>query len=369
MLIKELGCGGKVDRYDRSIVARFRRPVCVISTSRLNGGYRENIEAVFNHQVCEADLEEGRLKGGSVEAYMEMLASQLALPYTRTAGLLTSAGMENAAVSVKSYRDAEVTALITAGVDVNGGRAGDPASYYERDGNWTLVAGTVNIILIINADLPPYAVAQSLITATEAKAAALQELMAPSRYSRGIATGSGTDGIIVAANPNSEKKFTDTGKHSKLGELIGLSVKEAVKEALAKETGLNPGRQGNFLSRLARYGAAGEDFWQDALKAGYRGSREQYTGLLDSYAARQELVAAASALLHLLDEVEWGLLEGPAVIETGCGILEGLGRRFGNWESENVACRDPAGQLIHLFIKIINRMILTGGPDLQKGRG
>ena len=36
----------------------------------------------------------------------------------------------------------------------------------------------------------------------EAKKAALQELLAPSRYSRGIATGSGTDGMIVTAMRN-----------------------------------------------------------------------------------------------------------------------------------------------------------------------
>ena len=68
--------------------------------------------------------------------------------------------------------------------------------------------------------------AKTAISCAEAKVAALQELMASSRYSGGLATGSGTDGIIVVCNPESENVLTDAGHHSELGECIGKSMKK-----------------------------------------------------------------------------------------------------------------------------------------------
>jgi len=72
-------------------------------------------------------------------------------------------------------------------------------------------------MLVIDADLPPGIMARALVTCTEAKTAAIQELMAGSNYSNGLATGSGTDQTIVIANPASELYFEGAGKHSKLG--------------------------------------------------------------------------------------------------------------------------------------------------------
>ncbi|MCU6396733.1 adenosylcobinamide amidohydrolase, partial [Enterobacter quasiroggenkampii] len=95
---------------------------------------------------------------------------------------------------------------------------------------------------------------RALVTCTEAKTAALQELMAGSNYSRGIATGSGTDGTIIVCNSKSKIKLTNAGKHSKLGELIGVAVKKAVKEALFLQTGLCAESQHSMLKRVKRFG-------------------------------------------------------------------------------------------------------------------
>src|SRR5690606_26978843 len=132
----------------------------------------------------------------------------------------------------------EVTAIATAGVEINAGRAGDPAAYDERYLANEGESGTINIILLISAKLTPGALARSLITITEAKTAALQELMIDSRYSSGLATGTGTDGIIAVSNAESDIVLTNAGKHTRLGELIGKTVKDAVKEALFKQAGI-----------------------------------------------------------------------------------------------------------------------------------
>jgi len=79
--------------------------------------------------------------------------------------------------------------------------------------------------------------ARAVITATEAKTAALEDLKVPSTYTKGVqATGTGTDSMIIVSG-TSGPKVTYTGGHSKIGELIGKAVYEAVLEALEKQNG------------------------------------------------------------------------------------------------------------------------------------
>jgi adenosylcobinamide hydrolase len=215
---------------------------------------------------------------------------------------------------------------VTAGVDKNGGRAGDPASYYETDGKFESVGGTINILLIINASLPEYAMNRALITATEAKVVALQQLMAKSLYSSGIATGSGTDMMCIITNPHADLSLTDAGKHSKLGELIGKSVIQATTVALKLETGLSPESQQNVLVRLSRFGVTEDDIWEVASGLGSGLSREEYFNRLREKARDPELVALVSAVLHILDEAEWNLLPEVEVKTVACRLIrEGLG--------------------------------------------
>ena len=90
--------------------------------------------------------------------------------------------------------------------------------------------GTINIILYIDGDLAEPLLARALVTCTEAKTAALQELQAGSHYSMGIATGSGTDQTIVVANSESPYYYDSAGKHSQIGvKLIGKAVKKSGK--------------------------------------------------------------------------------------------------------------------------------------------
>ena len=69
--------------------------------------------------------------------------------------------------------------------------------------------------------MPPGILARALVTATEAKTAALQELILGSRYSSGLATGTGTDQILAISDPQAKLMISDCGKHTKPGELLG----------------------------------------------------------------------------------------------------------------------------------------------------
>ena len=301
-----------IERTKSALVVRFPDKRNVLSTSWQNGGYREDLTAVFNHQIPLAACDDCHANGG-VKAYLEGVAARLSLDPDAACGLITRAEMQNAAIVSAAYLDLSVTAVVTAGIDKNGGRAGDPASYHETGGRFEPVGGTINTILFVGADLPEYAMSRAVMTATEAKTAALQQLMARSIYSTGIATGSGTDMIAIVTNPGSSLHLSDAGKHAKLGELIGTTVIRATIAALEKETGLSPASQRDVLVRLSRFGVTEEDLWKAAVTAGYVDSasgeeRERFVQFLRSWAREPGAVAQAVAALHILDEAGWGLL-------------------------------------------------------------
>ncbi len=265
-MIHKTASDEEIYRNDNSIIVMLPKNRNAITTSYVNGGYQENLQAVFNHQPDPAAGHHSHdLEGGSIEAYIRIHAGRLGLDPDRVAAMLTAANMKNASLVVHSFRDLEITAVITAGIEVNGGRAGDPATWHEENANMVYVGGTINIILIVNAHLPAHALSNAIITATEAKTVAIQQLMAPSKYSNGIATGSGTDQICIISNMDSPNVITWAGKHSKLGELIGRCVIEATTEGLARQTGLTPDSQRDMLVRLERFGIDEKNYWEDCI--------------------------------------------------------------------------------------------------------
>ena len=308
MELARLTTGDVVYRYDKSIVLVFSGPRKVLSTSLYNGGYHEDFEAVFNRDMTQGSGMPCESFAPTYVESMKIVAERLGLAPELTSGMGTAAHMENASIVSRSYKELTVTAIVTGGVETNGGRVGDPASYYKTAEK---KCGTINIMLVIDADLPPGILARALVTCTEAKTAALQELMAPSRYSAGLATGSGTDQTIVVANSESPLFFEGAGKHSKLGELIGLAVMAAVKEALKKQSGLTPAQQHDLLRRLRRFGVTEETLWQryreeagdDAL------IKAQFIAALEKMIAVPALFPLGVLFIHLYDEHLWGLLE------------------------------------------------------------
>ena len=308
MELARLTTGDIAYRYDKSIVLVFSGPRKVLSTSLYNGGYHEDFEAVFNRDMTQGSGMPCESFAPTYVESMKIVAERLGLAPELTSGMGTAAHMENASIVSRSYKELTVTAIVTGGVETNGGRVGDPASYYKTAEK---KCGTINIMLVIDADLPPGILARALVTCTEAKTAALQELMAPSRYSTGLATGSGTDQTIVVANSESPLSFEGAGKHSKLGELIGLAVMAAVKEALKKQSGLTPAQQHDLLRRLRRFGVTEETLWQrykeeagaDAL------IKAQFIAALEKMIAVPALFPLGVLFIHLYDEHLWGLLE------------------------------------------------------------
>ncbi len=317
--------GEKVYRNEDSIVVFLPKNRNCLITSYVNGGYSEGLEAVFNHQPKPTEgCRSEDMEGGSVEAYIRIHAERLGLNPLKVAAMMTAARMKNAAVATRSFRTLEVTAIVTAGIEVNGGRAGDPATWHEENGKSVYVGGTINTIILINSRLPAHALTRAVMTATEAKTVAIQQLMAPSKYSTGLATGSGTDQICIISNLDSPNVLTWTGKHSKVGELIALCVIEATTRALELQTGLSPESQRDMLVRLNRFHIGEEQYWDAAISFEGENRPELFIRTLREFAKDPAVVAMTASILHICDEVSWGLVSELAGKRAALSIMKVL---------------------------------------------
>lgn len=366
MELARLTTGDVAYRYDKSIVLVFSGPRKVLSTSLYNGGYHEDFEAVFNRDMTQGSGMPCESFAPTYVESMKIVAERLGLAPELTSGMGTAAHMENASIVSRSYKELTVTAIVTGGVETNGGRVGDPASYYKTAEK---KCGTINIMLVIDADLPPGILARALVTCTEAKTAALQELMAPSRYSTGLATGSGTDQTIVVANSESPLFFEGAGKHSKLGELIGLAVMAAVKEALKKQSGLTPAQQHDLLRRLRRFGVTEETLWQrykeevgdDAL------IKAQFIAALEKMIAVPALFPLGVLFIHLYDEHLWGLLEKGETWEAAEKLLKEMATALRLKTQEGVLMQE--GYMESLAMLLVRAVVERAARTVSEANG
>jgi adenosylcobinamide amidohydrolase len=322
--------GLEVHRRDKVLYGRFLSPHRVASTCQVAGGVREDLEIVYNHQICEPA---GHRPSAGSGAPRDLRAEHLAfcassdLPGEASAGLGTAANMRCAGLAQRQFRDLVVVAACTAGVEGNAGRAGDPASWFEHEGRFEQVSpvpqpgGTINTLLFVSHELTPGTLIRSLITATEVKTATLQDLLVGSRYSPGQATGTGTDQIAAACRLGTGRPLTSAGLHSILGQLIGETVSEAIGQALILQNGLTPQRQRSVVTQLGRFGVNEQACRLRARQLLPVGEAELFNANFAVIDTDPMVVAAASALAELADQLRTGVLPASCARE----IFHGYG--------------------------------------------
>nr|WP_304259769.1 adenosylcobinamide amidohydrolase [Phascolarctobacterium succinatutens] len=321
-----LSTGDKVYFYDKSIVIYFQGERKVLSTSLYNGGYHEDYTAVYNYDAKQGAGMPCEMLADTYVEHMQLVSKRLALNPDKVSGMGTAASMENAVVETLSFKELTVTAIVTGGIETNGGRAGDPADYYKPMPKPKY--GTINIMLLLDCDMPEGTMARALVTCTEAKTAAIQELLEGSKYSNGIATGSGTDQTIIIANSESELYMEGAGKHSKLGELIGKTVKNAVKKALAKQSGLTPAKQHDVFRRLKRFDIKAGDMWQSYSAQDAVVVKPEYLLAAEKLAKEDIMLVYTSLYAHLLDQYLWELISDKEMQMAGQQLLKVLAEQY-----------------------------------------
>jgi adenosylcobinamide hydrolase len=140
--------------------------------------------------------------------------------------MVTAAKIKNYSLVTKKADGFSVSVAATAGCQ-HGESSGEEMNVQE-------ITGTINIIVFIDGNPNDSCMVASVITATEAKSAALRDLDVRSRYTGDSATGSVTDSVTVATTGKGQNLILG-GPASKLGKLVGSCTRQAVSEALLKQ--------------------------------------------------------------------------------------------------------------------------------------
>ena len=294
------GNGFELRVAEGNLLVLFEGSRRVLSSAVLNGGLK-HARAILNHQVSK-DFDHR-----DPEEYLRMVVKGLSVEGD-VVGLMTAADVSKYGISTQRRGDLSVTAIVTAGVS-NAATCGESVS------NSSL--STINTIVLVGAWMTNSCMVEAVKTATEAKCRALAYLDVRSAYGGELATGTTTDAIAIA-ELGGEKRFSYCGPGTKLGELIGRAVFEAVVQALERGEGLRAGR--GLLERLRERGITLEDMVSAGLEmfVPHPGveSKERAAEML-----REELLELASdvnvcslvlAGLRLEEDARRGLIPGLA---------------------------------------------------------
>ena len=180
------------------------------------------------------------------------------------------------------------------------------------------------MILLLGPRFSISSMARAGITAVEAITAVIQDLGLRDSEGR---CGSGISDLRVAivSDDRSELHLRGTGKHSKMGEIIGKTVYDAV---------INSARKNGVRDDP-------DDLIVDTLSA--KGYRDRLKGCDEGILHDREVVAAFSALNLLDDEIGWGLVPEREGIAVGRRLIRSaLGR-----------CSDEGKDLMEMFVSTI----------------
>lgn len=204
----------------------FYQPVKMLSSAILNGGMQ-----IANHFVnlrVDANFKGERTDFESPQTTLSNLAKSNHWQGT-CVGMMTAANMESFAQCELQAEGIWIKALITAGLS-NARCAGDIADYKQITATPNKT-GTINILVLTNANLPNNAMVECIAMITEAKVACLQQLGEKSKVSNHFATGTGTDATAIACGSSAEVAYC--GKHTLFGELLAKTVIQALQKSLA----------------------------------------------------------------------------------------------------------------------------------------
>jgi len=207
---------------DRTLIVRFDAPFRTLGWAPLGGGF-SRARVVANHQVAQDD----RRATEAPRQYLRRTFRRLAIDPRAVVAMMTGAKVARTAYAFAGRGSLLAGAWCTAGC-TNALRVGDRASFGPAP------CGTINLIVALNEPFDDGALAEALQITTEARVVAVQGAKVASKKSGKLATGTGTDCLVVAA-PTGKAAHRYCGKHTVAGELIGRAVLASCARALARE--------------------------------------------------------------------------------------------------------------------------------------
>lgn len=212
---------------------------------------------------------------------LELKLREWGYPQEGCAGLMTAVPLEHAAVIEEDTGSAGIFCCVTAAAG-NAARAG-----VERPVLAAYRPGTINIMLGIDGRLSPAAMVNAVMTAAEAKAAALADLGITDPENGLIATGTTTDAIVLAVSQSRRysAEHVYAGTATDLGGAIGRLVYSAVTGSLRSVKSAGPFRTAMPLKAEKQAGSALPAEEKQTLRAASQHPTEPPAGEVESLEA------------------------------------------------------------------------------------
>jgi adenosylcobinamide amidohydrolase len=203
---------------NRLLVVRLPGPHRALSWAVTGGGFVRTDAVVWRH-VTEDELVPGIDVARFTAAVLDGAGLRGAI------GLLTARDLTTFDCVTRQAGDEAARCVATVGLG-NALAAGDPPGPFA--------VGTINLLLQLATPLSDGALVELVALAAEARTAAVLDAAVPSRRSAKLATGTGTDCIVVAAPDARGVGAPYAGKHTLLGALAGGAVREAVTRGVRR---------------------------------------------------------------------------------------------------------------------------------------
>lgn len=229
----------RISWRDAHVAIELPEKARIWSSAVFNGG-EMNGSCIVNHMV-------GRFFDSKDPAEY-MRESCLAWGYdpANTVGLITAAKLSHLSLQERHGDEFDLLCATTAGT-TNAARAGVPRAVFSsymtmeedgRNGNEAAAMpqkpGTINTVIVLEAQLTDAAVWNLLMVAAEAKAAALADLHIQDPETGLVATGTTTDTVVIAVlnRGTYHRKHLYGGTATTIGSAVGQLVYETVYESV-----------------------------------------------------------------------------------------------------------------------------------------
>jgi iron complex transport system ATP-binding protein len=206
--------GVEIEIDSEAVVVTAPAPLTVLSSAVAGGGLGSARAIVNLHVAKHCPWEDAALR-------LDAFATRRALPAPRV-GLLTAAWTERAQVAAESARGLSALVVTTVGLSnvvTAGWSPAAPAS-----------PGTINTIVVVDADVEPAALVNLALTVTEVKTLVLLAA-GLSGVDGGPVSGTSTDAVVVAATGRGPAvRFG--GPISDAGSVVARAARAALTDAV-----------------------------------------------------------------------------------------------------------------------------------------
>lgn len=339
-----VGAQVKLILKENVLAITSQTPLSTVSSAIHNGGGLKTTKIIINSQVTD-EYGDRHLHDDPTRFVLESFKK---LGFNEGfVGMVTYANVADFALVSKTDGDIAVSVVATAGC-THSESAGEKIAVQK-------IEGTINIIVVIDGNPVESCLVSTLITATEAKTAALRELDLRSRYSGNEATGTITDAMVVAETGKGAPILYG-GPASKLGQLVGYCTRKAVKDAVmnSKIGGYLPTR--SIFERLSERHLAIEKLAFELAKVKRLNATEKtihatLNNLLDSDPLFAVVVLAA---LRLNDDFKVGL------VPPQLGDVDFLGKKFGEFLSKQSSLNFAVDEFALVDLPPFLKQVLIG---------